>query len=212
MSALSPEQTLVLAAIERFRSDPDLAACDDPDQDGGVLDALLRSLTLVLPAQEIELAVTGLLASHSDGLDDDTQLVLEAVLASIEQDDEERSLDDVLARQAPLIEANALESALVLVWDPGLSPPLQEREILDLLALHPCRGEGARWSADDFVALLEGKWQQWRRTIVALEILQEQPDSHPTAGTVILVVPPDETVPLQQLEVAVTLTPEVGTP
>jgi hypothetical protein len=212
MSALSPEQSLVLAAIDRFRSDPDLAVCDDGSSDGDVLDGILRALSLVLPAEEIDLAVTGLLASHTAGLDEETQLVLEALLTSVEQDDEEEEipLQDALAREAPLIEANALESSLLLVWDPAGNPPLRELEILELLEIYPCRGAEPRWLPEDFVALLEGKTLQWRRTLVALEILQERPDTRPAASTVILVVPEAREAPLQQLEVAVPLTAEVG--
>lgn len=210
MSALSPEQSLVLAAIDRFRSDPDLALGDDGSSDGDVLEVILRALSLVLPAEEIDFAVTGLLASHTAGLDEETQLLLEALLTSVELDDEEEEVDlqDALAREAPLIEANALESSLLLVWDPAGNPPLRELEILELLEAYPCRGAEPRWLPEDFVALLEGKTLQWRRTLLALEILQERPDTRPAASTVILVVPEAREAPLQQLEVAVPLTAE----
>jgi hypothetical protein len=210
MSSLSPEQTLVLAAIERFMADPDLAASDAGSSEGDVLDVILRALSLVLPAQQIEFALTGLLASHTADLDDETQLVLEALLATIEQDDEETNLERLLASEAPLIEANALEASYLLVWDPAEHPHLREMEILDLLERYPCRGEDARWTTDDFVALLEGKTQLWRRTIVALEILQERPDTQPAASTVILVVPEALENPLEHLEVNVSLTPARG--
>jgi hypothetical protein len=210
MSSLSPEQTLVLAAIERFMTDPDLATSDDGSSEGDVLDVILRALSLVLPAQQIEFALTGLLASQTANLDDETQLVLEAMLAAIEQDDEETNLERLLAREAPLIEANALEASYLLVWDPAEHPQLREMEILDLLERYPCRGEEARWTADDFVALLEAKTQLWRRTIVALEILQERPDTQPAASTVILVVPESQDTALEHLEVNVSLTPSRG--
>ena len=95
----SPEQDLVLAAIERFMADPDLVLNDQPgDGDAGdVLSAILRALTMVLPLGEIELAVTGLLTVHCEQLDDDTQLVLEALLTAIERDDDEMALDTLLA-------------------------------------------------------------------------------------------------------------------
>jgi hypothetical protein len=101
MAALSPEQMLVLAAIERFLDDPELFAGDDPDGGGDVLDAIVQALTTVLPAEHIEQAVTGLLADDDTGLDDDTQLVLEALLGAIERDDGEVALEDLLTRQAP---------------------------------------------------------------------------------------------------------------
>lgn len=205
MSAPSPEQLLVLAAIERFMGDPDLALSDEPDQSADVVDAIISSLAKVIPAEEIELAVTGLLATHTGSLEDETQLVLEALLATIERDDEELALDELLALEAPLIEANALAPGSLLVWDPRDTPPLQELEILDLLERYPCRGEGARWSPDDFVALLEARSLEWRRTLVALEIQQEHPDSRPSASTVILVVPVQANSPLEHLEVALSL-------
>jgi hypothetical protein len=205
----SPEQDLVLAAIERFMADPDLVLDDQPG-DGeavDVLSAILRALTMVLPLGEIELAVTGLLTVHCDQLDDDTQLVLEALLTAIERDDDEMALDTLLASEASLLEANALDGNYLLVWDPADAAPLREMEILDVLERYPCRGEGARWSPDDFVALLEGKILQWRKTMVALEILQEHPGTRPAASTMVLLVPVDPAAPLEQLEVGVTLSP-----
>ena len=205
----SPEQALVLAAIERFMADPDLALQGQPagGDSGDVLSAILRALTMVLPLEEIELAVTGLLTVHCDRLDDDTQLVLEALLTAIERDDDEMALDTLLASEASLLEANALDGNYLLVWDPAEAPPLREMEILDVLERYPCRGEAARWNCDDFVALLEGKILQWRKTMVALEILQEQPGTRPAASTMVLLVPEDPGAPLEQLEVGVTLSP-----
>jgi hypothetical protein len=206
MAALSPEQSLVLAAIERFLSDPDLTDPDADDGSGDVLAAIVQCLTTVLPVEQIEQAVTGLLADDDGGLDDDTQIVLEALLGAIERDDGEAALEDLLSRQAPLIEANALEGGqLLLVWDPSGQPPLQELEILEVVERYPCRGSEGRWTCDDFVALLEARRQNWRRTLVALEVLQEHPESTPTGGTVLLVVPADPQAPLEQLELAVTL-------
>lgn len=208
----SPEQALVLAAIERFMADPDLALEDQDGEAeaGDVLGAILRALTLVLPLEEIEVAVTGLLAVHCDRLNDDTQLVLEALLTAIERDDDEMALDSLLASEASLLEANALDGNYLLVWDPADVSPLREMEILDVLERYPCRGEAARWTCDDFVALLEGKILQWRKTMVALEILQEQPDTLPTASTMVLLVPEDPEAPLEQLEVGVTLRAGAG--
>lgn len=205
MTSLSPEQTLVLAAIERFRDDPELAASDGPSPDGDVLDAVVRALSLVLPPEEIELAVTGLLGSHAAAIDEDTQWMLEALLAAVEADDEAGSLEYLLEAETPLIEANALESSLLLVWDPAVNPPLRELAILDLLAAYPCRGAGARWSPDDFVDLLERRALQWDRTLEALDRLERLPGSEAQAGTVILVVPEEEEEPLLPLEVTVTL-------
>jgi hypothetical protein len=213
----SPEQALVLAAIERFMADPDLALADQDGEAGGrtpavaseagdVLAAILRALTLVLPLEEIELAVTGLLTTHCDSLDEETQLVLEALLSAIEPDDDGMDLDSLLASEASLLEANALEANYLLVWDPGEDPSLQELEILEVLERYPCRGEGARWSCDDFVALLEAKILQWHRTMKALEILQEHPGTRPSASTMVLVVSSDPEASLESLEVGVALT------
>jgi hypothetical protein len=213
----SPEQALVLAAIERFMADPDLALADPAGEGasglqaaaaeaGDVLAAILRALSLVLPLEEIELAVTGLLTTHCDSLDEDTQLVLEALLSAIEPDDDGMDLDSLLVSEASLLEANALEGNLLLVWDPAEDASLQELEILELLERYPCRGAAARWTCDDFVALLEGKILQWHRTMTALEILQEHPGSRPSASTMLLTVPEDPKAPLEQLEVGVALT------
>jgi hypothetical protein len=208
MSAFSPEQTLVLAAIERFMADPDLVALDDASDDGEILDVILRALELVMPEQEIELAVTGLLASATAGLDEETQLVLEALLAALEQQEEDPpGLEDLLERESAVILANAQRNDGLLVWDPAGEPFLQELGILQLLETYPCRGAAARWTADEFVRFLEVKGQEWRRTALALQILEELPHTRPTAGTVILVVPPEAGEPMVQLEVAVALDP-----
>jgi hypothetical protein len=214
----SPEQALVLAAIERFMADPDLALAGQivegtgdaeaaAAEAGDVLTAILRALSMVLPLEEIELAVTGLLTAHCDSLDEDTQLVLEALLTAIERNDDELALESLLASEASLLEANALDGNYLLVWDPSDASPLREMEILDVLERYPCRGQAARWSCDDFVALLEGKILQWRRTMAALESLQENPGSRPAASTMVLLVPEDPEAPLEQLEVGVALTP-----
>ncbi len=124
---------------------------------------------MVLPLEEIELAVTGLLTVHCDRLDDDTQLVLEALLSAIERDDDEMALDTLLASEASLLEANALDGNYLLVWESrrgGASQGDGDPRVKH----YPCRGqELARWTCDDFVALLEGEFLQWRKTMAALE-------------------------------------------
>jgi len=227
MSSLSPEQALVLTAIERFLADPDLVAEQegdaDGDADGDVLDAIALALTAVLPPESIEQAITSLLASHGAELDEEIQLVLEALLGAIERDDSdledgdqshpdsgpdagESALQRALAGQAAALEANALDGNCLLVWDEQLSPPLQELEILDLLDEYPCRGAGARWGPEDFVVLLEAKSRLWQQTMAALEIFAERPESRPNAATMLALVPPDPERPIELMEVLVPLT------
>ncbi len=227
MSSLSPEQALVLTAIERFLADPDLVAEQEDGADGGadgdVLEAIALALTAVLPPEAIEQAITSLLASHGAELDDEIQLVLEALLGAIERDDSdleaeaepdphsgpdvgESALQRALAGQAAALEANALDGNCLLVWDEQLSPPLQELEILDLLDEYPCRGAGARWGPEDFVVLLEAKSRLWQQTMAALEIFAERPESRPNATTMLALVPPDPERPIELMEVLVPLT------
>ncbi|MCP9790552.1 hypothetical protein [Vulcanococcus limneticus] len=229
MSSLSPEQALVLTAIERFLADPDLVADQDGGDDGrgggggdgDVLEAIALALTAVLPVEAIEQAITSLLASHGAELDDDIQQVLEALLGAIERDDSdleadpgsdsgpdagESALQRSLAGQAAALEANALDGNCLLVWDEQLSPPLQELEILDLLDEYPCRGDGARWSPEDFVVLLEAKSRLWQQTMAALEIFAERPESRSNAATMLAVVPTDPERPIELMEVLVPLT------
>ena len=227
MSSLSPEQALVLTAIERFLADPDLMAEEgggaDGDADGDVLEAIALALTAVLPPESIEQAITSLLASHGAELDEEIQLVLEALLGAIERDDSdledgdqshpdsgpdagESALQRALAGQAAALEANALDGNCLLVWDAQLSPPLQELEILDLLDEYPCRGDGARWGPEDFVVLLEAKSRLWQQTMAALEIFAERPESRPNAATMLALVPPDPERPIELMEVLVPLT------
>lgn len=223
MSSLSPDQALVLTAIERFLADPDLAGDQDTgseaDGDGDLLEAIALALTAVLPVEAIEQAITSLLASHGAELDEEIQLVLEALLGAIERDDSDLELDTAagpdagesalqraLAGQAAALEANALDGNCLLVWDEQLSPPLQELEILDLLDEYPCRGDGARWSPEDFVVLLEAKSRLWQQTMAALEVFTERPESRPNAATMLALVPPDPERPIELMEVLVPLT------
>lgn len=235
MSSLSPEQALVLTAIERFLADPDLVADQeggagagvDADADGDVLEAIALALTAVLPPEAIEQAITSLLASHGAELDEEIQLVLEALLGAIERDDSdleadahpdaareprhdpdagESALQRALAGQAAALEANALDGNCLLVWDEELSPPLQELEILDLLDAYPCRGEGARWSPEDFVVLLEAKSRLWQQTMAAVERFTERPESRSNAATMLALVPRDPNRPIELMEVLVPLT------
>lgn len=210
MSALSPEQTLVLAAIERFMNDADLAGAAPDGRDGDVLEAILRTLLLVLPLQEIEAALEELLSRATDRLDDDTQLVLEALLMALDHDDEQTLLDQLLAEQATRVERNAQQPHRLLVWDSDRDRDLLELELPELLDQYPCHGEQARWRPDDVVALLESKAQQWRRTMVALEVLREHPAAHPSAGTVLLVVPRPEHAPLEQADLTIGLNRSAG--
>jgi len=213
MNAPTPEQTLVLAAIERFMDDPDLAVADGDGQEGDVLEAILQALVLVLPLEEIEAAMGGLLSDHGERLDDDTQLVLEALLMALDSDEEETALEQLLAQQATRVEANAQVPHRLLVWDPGQDPGLLELELPELLEIYPCEGEQARWRPDDVVALLEAKARQWRRTMVALEVLRERPTAHPSAGTMLLVVPHPPQAPLEQAALAISLSrPSPGPP
>lgn len=223
MSSLSPEQALVLTAIERFLADPDLLEEPEGGADGDVLEAIALALTAVLPPESIEQAITSLLASHGAELDEEIQLVLEALLGAIERDDSdledgdqshpdsgpdagESALQRALAGQAAALEANALDGNCLLVWDEQQSPPLQELEILDLLDEYPCRGAGARWGPEDFVVLLEAKSRLWQQTMAALEIFAERPESRPNAATMLALVPPDPERPIELMEVLVPLT------
>ncbi|MEB3263962.1 MAG: hypothetical protein VKJ66_06290 [Synechococcus sp.] len=205
MSALSPEQALVLTAIDRFLADPDLLVDAEGQDAGDVIEAIRQALTLVLPAQEIEGAITSLLARHGSSLEEDTQLVLEALLQAIERDDTEPSLEALLAGEADLLQSNALDGTALLVWEEEALPPLEELEILELLERFPCRGEGARWTCDDFVQLLETKAALLEQTLLALEVLEEEPHTHPKAHTLVLAVPADPAEPLDLLEVVVPL-------
>ncbi len=225
MTSLSPDQALVLTAIERFLDDPDLAEDEDSGGTGDVLEAIGLALEAVLPPQAIEQAITNLLANHAAELEEEIQLVLEALLAGIERDDSdlepvpaapgeapagadggESALQRALAGQAAALEANALDGNCLLVWDEQLNPPLQELEILDLLDEYPCRGDGARWSPEDFVVLLEAKSRLWQQTMAAVEVFGERPDSRPSAATMLALVPPDPGRPIELMEVLVPLT------
>lgn len=205
MSAPSLEQTLLLAAIKRLMDNPDLAGATADGRDGDELEAILRTLLLVLPLPEIEAALGDLLSRAAERLDDEPQLVLEALLMALNRDDDETLLDQLLAEQATRVERNAQQPHRLLIWDSDRDRELLELELPELLEQYPCHGEQARWRPDDVVALLESKAQQWRRTMVALEVLRQHPAAHPSAGTVLLVVPRPEHAPLEQADLTIGL-------
>lgn len=114
-------------------------------------------------------------------------------------------LDQLLTAQTRRLAANARQPHRLLVWDSVRQQGLVELELPELLEHYPCHGEQARWRPDDVVALLEAKAQQWRRTMVALQRLRQEPGSQPSGGTVLLVVPGSNHAPLEQAALAISL-------
>lgn len=136
---------------------------------------------------------------------DEQPLVLEALLLAVNRDDRDSVLDQRLADQAARLAANAQQPHRLLVWDSQRDGGLQELELPELLDHYPCHGEQARWRPDDVVALLESKAHCWRQTMGALELLRHMPAAHPSAGTVLLLVPEPEHAPLELAALTISL-------
>jgi hypothetical protein len=74
----------------------------------------------------------------------------------------------------------------VLVFD----ETTEEVEAIDLMQL-PLRypvGPGGRWSASDLGEVVKEKALLYRQSLMAYEINEEDPETEPTCGTVLLVI------------------------
>jgi hypothetical protein len=87
---------------------------------------------------------------------------------------------------------NHIDPHRILVWDEQQQPVIQSLTILELLGRYPCGdAEGAQWSADDLLAILQRKRDLLRMSLVAHDIADELDDADPTCGTVVLIINTD---------------------
>lgn len=63
--------------------------------------------------------------------------------------------------------------------------------LLELPLRYPIEGTTARWSGRDLGRLIARKALLYRQSKIAHEISDENPESQPTCGTVVLIIPPD---------------------
>jgi hypothetical protein len=192
MTYLTWRRELVSSAIDQ------MLASTDPDRgpfgDGGILfNALMRELGRSLPALEIVAAAEDILTAHRGFCEGRSCQVAEALKTCLSIPAERHGLQRRLVLDRQLVERNALglEADRLLVWDGRRGKTIEELSATALSERFPCEGAEARWTTQEFVALLEARALQCRRTRVAQEILAEDPATTPSAGTVVLVFPAD---------------------
>ncbi|MDM7952326.1 MAG: hypothetical protein QUV07_03790 [Cyanobium sp. CZS 25K] len=192
MTYLTWRRELVRSAIDQ------MLAATDPDRgpfgDGGILfNAMKQKLSQSLPALEIVAAADDILTAHRGFCEGRSCEVAQALKVCLSMPAEKQGLERRLVLDRDRVEHNALDhdANLLLVWDGRRSSAIEELGAADLSERFPCQGTEARWDTYEFVALLEARALQCRRTRVALEIVAEDPATTPSAGTVVLVFPAD---------------------
>lgn len=192
MTYLTWRRELVRSAIDQ------MLAATDPDRgpfgDGGVLfNAMMQNLSQSLPALEIVAAADDILTAHRGFCEGRSCEVAQALKVCLSMPAEKQGLERRLVLDRERVEQNALshDASLLLVWDGRRSSAIEELGVAALSERFPCQGSEARWSSGEFVALLESRALQCRRTRVAQEIVAEDPATTPSGGTVVLVFPTD---------------------
>jgi hypothetical protein len=102
---------------------------------------------------------------------------------------------------------NHVDPHAILVWDSARTPVIESVEILELLGRYPCGGEGSQWSAEDFVAILSEKRNQYRKSLAAHSISDDDPLIGPACGTVVLVVSPKRGRPHRWMGISALIDP-----
>ncbi len=192
MTYLTWRRELVSSAIDQ------MLACTDPDDgpfaDGGIrFNAMKQNLSRSLPALEIVAAADDILTAHRGFCEGRGCQVAQALRVCLAIPAERHGLERRLLLDRQLVEHNALcrDPNLLLVWDGRRCGAIEELTSARLTERYPCQGVQARWNTQEFVALMQARALQCRRTRVAMEILAEDPATTPSAGTVVLVFPAD---------------------
>lgn len=209
MTYLTWRRELVRSAIDQMltTTDPDLG----PFGDGGVLfNAMMQDLSQSLPALEIVAAADDILTAHRGFCEGRSCEVAQALKVCLSIPAEKQGLERRLVLDRELVEGNAFnhDANLLLVWDGGRGSAIEQFGSAALSERFPWQGAEARWTSDEFVALLEARALQCRRTRVAMEILADDPATSPAAGTVVLVFPTDAATHPWVATVAVALPTE----
>jgi hypothetical protein len=192
MTYLTWRRELVSSAIDQMlaRTDPDRG----PFGDGGVLfNAMMENLSRSLPAVEIVSAADDILTTHRGFCTGRSCQVAQALRVCVSIPAERHGLERRLLLDRQTVEDNALglDANLLLVWDGRRAGPIEELSAAGLQERFPCQGPEARWSSEEFEALMQVRALQCRCSRVAQEILAEDPATAPSAGTVVLVFPSD---------------------
>jgi hypothetical protein len=102
---------------------------------------------------------------------------------------------------------NHVDPYAILVWDGTCSPAIASVDFLDLLGRYPCGGQGSQWSTADFVQILKEKRNQYRKSMASHEISDEDPNTTPVCGTVVLIINPNPLLPHRWVSVNALIEP-----
>jgi len=102
---------------------------------------------------------------------------------------EDRLLFALDGKYRELRQDNHVTPNEILVFD-AASGTVEAVDLMDLPLRYPC-GPGERWSLQDLGAVVKEKATLYRRSVVAHEINEEDPDAEPTCGTVVLLITTD---------------------
>jgi hypothetical protein len=83
---------------------------------------------------------------------------------------------------------NHVDPCSILVYDDSRQPIVQAVAILEVLSLYPCKDSGTQWSPRDFVKILQEKRNQYRKSMTAHEISDEDSNATPVCGSVVLII------------------------
>ena len=97
------------------------------------------------------------------------------------------SLHQCLNRHRCLRDANHLDPHAVLVYDRD-TDTLERCELWQMPLRFPCGGAGAQWVESDLWRMVKQKAVAYRQSVVAHEVLEENPDASPSCATVVLVI------------------------
>jgi hypothetical protein len=192
MTYLTWRRELVSSAIDQMlaRTDPDRG----PFADGGILfNSMMENLSRSLPAVEIVSAADDILTAHRGFCTGRSCQVAHALKVCLSLPAERHGLERRLLLDRRMVEQNALglDDQRLLVWEGQRGGAIEELSAAGLQERFPCQGPEARWTLQEFEALMQIRALQCRRTRVAQEILAEDPSTAPSAGTVVLVFPAD---------------------
>ena len=117
------------------------------------------------------------------------------------------SLHQCLNRHRCLRDANHLDRHAVLVYDQD-ADTLERCELWEMPLRFPCGGAGARWVESDLGRLVKMKAVAYRQSVVAHELVEENPDASPNCATVVLVVTKRTGRPFDWVEIKAPIVPK----
>ena len=117
---------------------------------------------------------------------------------------EDRLLFALDGKYRELRQDNHVTANEILVFD-AATGTVEAVDLMNLPLKYPC-GPGERWSLEDLGAVVKDKALLYRRSMVAHEINDEDPEAEPTCGTVVLVITTDFR-PYQRLEILSRILP-----